>query len=500
VDDSTLVQRAVEGDKDAFAAIYDQYAPRLQAFLRWVLQDGEHATEVMSDTFRIAGSRLHQLADPSRLRPWLYAIAAREAVAADRGADTDGLDPDQPLDNGDGEFASVVRVGARELNVRDRAVLDLRFRQRLKDQDLADALGVKPESADAIVQRVADRAEHLLGPTLAIPFSKNSCPDLMVIVGTNLGPLDTRTRRKAEEHVDQCPTCDSWRRRITVSTLLGAAPTTPPPPDLRQQVLDDVQLGAYDGRPWSRRRKGFPPPLVSEHQDERLRRAVIIAAAAVIVGAVLVGALILAGEDRDGEQVASVGSTTTSTRPRPASTVATTAPVTSTTVVPGGSTEGGGEATGSIGTSATTTPRTATTQQTSTITPASPGTREAPPPEPDPSPPETAPPPTTAPDVEGPSLSGLTVSPSTVSCGGTATVTVQASDPSGIGSIAAVPGLPGGQRVAMSGGGGTYSATIGPFSTNVPIGQDINSRVVVQAVDGEGNESATSAPITLSCA
>ena len=504
MDDSTLVQRAVEGDRDAFAAIYDQYAPRLQAFLWWVLQDRERATEVLFDTFRIAGSRLHQLPDPSRLRPWLYAIAAREAVDADRGTDVEAT----TADDVGGEFVDVVRAGAQELSARDRALLDLRFRQRLKGRDLADAIGVRAEAAEGIVQKVADRIEHLLGPTLAIRFSKTNCPELMVIVGTHVGPLDARTRRQAEEHVDRCPTCDNWRRRITVSTLLRAAPTTPPPLELRQRVLDDVQLASHDGRPWPRRRSGFPPPLVSELHDERLRRAVMAVAAAVIVGVVLVGALLLASDDRDGEQVASVGSTTTSTGARPSSTTVTTAPGTSTTVVPGGGGEGtgvgtgaGGGAGGGAGTAGASGGRGIVTQQDDPVTPASPGTEEPPHEHPNPAPgpgtPEPDPPAAPA-DEEGPSLSGLTISPSTVGCDGTATVSVHASDPSGIASVSAVPGLPGGGRVEMSGGGGTYSATVGPFSSP-PLNRDLTSVVVVRAVDSQGNESATSGPITLSC-
>ena len=512
MDDSTLVQRAVEGDKDAFAAIYDQYAPRLQALLWWVLQDGERATEVLFDTFRIAGSRLHQLADPTRLRPWLYAIAAREAIEAAGDGDGDDAEAAAAGDEAGGEFVSVVRAGAHELSPRDRALLDLRYRQRLKNQDLGDAIGVKAESAESVVQRVADRAEHLLGPTLAIRFSKTNCPDLQVLVGTNLGPLDSRTRRKAEEHVNRCPTCDNWRQRITVSTLLGAAVTTPPPPELRQRVLDDVQLAAHDGRAWPRRRRGFPPPLVSEHQDERLRRVVMATAAAVIVGVVLVGALVLAQDDGGDERVASVGSTTTSTRPRPASTIATTVPATSTSVVPDGSAGGAGGSGGGGTSSAAATPG-VTTQRSATVTPASPGATEPAQDEPDPDTdaPATEPPPpepTPEPDNEGPSLSGLSISPSRLRAGSgcsnsdptTATVTVQASDPSGISSIAAVPAVPGGERVPMSGGGGTYSATIGPFSgTTLPAGTDLSGAVVVQAVDGNGNESAVTGSLTLRC-
>jgi DNA-directed RNA polymerase specialized sigma24 family protein len=145
VDDSSLVRRAVEGDREAFAAIYDRYAPRLQAFLSWALQDAARASEILFDTFRIAGSRLHQLPDAGRLRPWLYAIAAREGVRAARSAVADEAELPLAEDDAASEFAEVVRAGAEELNARDRALLDLRFRQRLKSEDLADAIGVKPE-------------------------------------------------------------------------------------------------------------------------------------------------------------------------------------------------------------------------------------------------------------------------------------------------------------------------------------------------------------------
>jgi RNA polymerase sigma factor (sigma-70 family) len=513
VDDQTLVQRAVDGDKEAFAAIYDHYAPRLQAFLWWVLQDGERAADVLFDTFVIAASRLHQLGDPIRLRPWLYAIAAREAVAAQRRAESSAAEGEEAAA---GEFIDLVRATAQELTAKERALLDLHFRQGLKDQDLGDALGVKPESAEAIVQRLAERVEHVLGPSLAIRFSQNSCAELMSIVGTAPGPLDRRTRRRAEEHVNRCPTCDEWRRRLGVTKVLAVAPTVPPPAGLRQRVIDEAQLASHEGRPW--RRQGFPPPLVSEHGDEKLRRAVIAAAAAVIVAVVLVGAVVLARNDGESERVASVGSTTTSTRPRPASTFVTSLPTTTSTVVPGeagpggsgaGGTGVGGGTSGETGGAAG--PRAGTSQQNDVITPSSPGTTQAPGPDPDPTPtpePPPEPPPTTEPpDSEGPSLSGLSISPPVVRGGSgcsnndssTATVTVHASDPSGIAQVRAIPAAVGANSVFMSAaGGGTYTATIGPFDVPVPV-DELPGAVVVQARDNAGNESAISGSLTVRC-
>src|SRR5919202_6969550 len=84
MDEAELVQRAAAGDKDAFAALYDHYAGRIYDFLWWVLQDRQEAEAALHDTFLVAGSRLAELTDPAQLRPWLFAIAGREALDSQR--------------------------------------------------------------------------------------------------------------------------------------------------------------------------------------------------------------------------------------------------------------------------------------------------------------------------------------------------------------------------------------------------------------------------------
>src|SRR5215213_5831090 len=80
MDDQTLVQRVTDGDREAFADIYNRYALPLHNFLWWVLQDRGQADAALLDTFAVAGARLQELCDPSKLRSWLFAIAAREAL------------------------------------------------------------------------------------------------------------------------------------------------------------------------------------------------------------------------------------------------------------------------------------------------------------------------------------------------------------------------------------------------------------------------------------
>src|SRR5262249_44386924 len=78
--DAELVRAAAAGDRDAFGGIYDRYADRLHDFCVGMLRDSDSAADCVQDVFCTAATRLSQLRDPDKLRPWLYAIARSEAL------------------------------------------------------------------------------------------------------------------------------------------------------------------------------------------------------------------------------------------------------------------------------------------------------------------------------------------------------------------------------------------------------------------------------------
>src|SRR3954452_11461840 len=80
-DDATLARAAASGDRVAFAEIYDKYADRLHDFCIGMLRDRDAAADCVQDTFVTAATKLVQLREPERLRPWLYAIARHEALS-----------------------------------------------------------------------------------------------------------------------------------------------------------------------------------------------------------------------------------------------------------------------------------------------------------------------------------------------------------------------------------------------------------------------------------
>ncbi|HEX2574899.1 MAG TPA: sigma factor, partial [Aquihabitans sp.] len=73
--DVELVEAIRRGDPRAWADVYDRYGARLHAFCTRRLNEPHAAADAVQDTFVVAAARLDQLREPSKLRPWLYAIA-----------------------------------------------------------------------------------------------------------------------------------------------------------------------------------------------------------------------------------------------------------------------------------------------------------------------------------------------------------------------------------------------------------------------------------------
>ena len=76
--DAQLVASHLAGDPAAFGAIYDRFADSLHDTAAAMLNSRQDAADVTQDVFVIAAQKLGQLRDPSRLKPWLFAILRNE--------------------------------------------------------------------------------------------------------------------------------------------------------------------------------------------------------------------------------------------------------------------------------------------------------------------------------------------------------------------------------------------------------------------------------------
>jgi RNA polymerase sigma factor (sigma-70 family) len=512
--DAELVQAACTGDKAAFATIYDRYADRVHAFCLSVLRNPDDAADVTQDTFVVAARRLDQLRDPTRLRSWLFAVARHEAfrrskqrsrqVAVDEMDDQVSLDagPEDTVSRQDA--ASIVHEAAAGLTEKDRAILDLSLRHGLEGEELGAALGVSGNHASVVAGRVRDRVERSLGALLVARLGQDDCTDLQEVLAGWDGRFDPLVRKRVARHVDGCAVCAATKRRLaSPAALLSAVPIVSAPSVLRSRVLEafDVQAasaGTLDGpgqpdsdvgaQPDSDAggQAAAPVPAVAVLPDIRLRRdgfprssarrpVVLAVAAAVLLLVVLVGALVALPSDGEPETVASVAAEQGLERGLSLGTEIPEDP------------DADGAPAGDGGAVATPDDPAGAPQEDEPDLGSGPTGGGGPvvtvPP---------APPPTPPPDTTGPAVSASPGN-STIrgqGCGvpTTTTINATASDPSGISSVYLSP-----YGGAMSGGGSSWSRSIGPF---VPMGPGATTiTFTVTATDGAGNSSSTNTQV-----
>lgn len=304
--DRDLVEAARGGDREAFGTLYDRYADRIHDFCTSVLRDRDEAADATQDTFVIASRRLDQLRDPSKVRPWLYAIARHEAIRRgkarararpieDAGADeaATAAGPEDVVSRDDA--VAIVWDAAAGLNERDRALLDLHVRQGLSGQDLAHAMGVRPNTASMAVNRLKAQVERAMGALLVARLGHRDCTELQGVLAGWDGTFSPLVRKRVARHVDGCDVCSENRTRFTSPlALLASVPAVPAPAALRDRVLAQIDLTATSGPPG-----GETEPRVDRHgfptgSGPAVWKQVV---AAVAVGG-LVGAGAVVGVDR----------------------------------------------------------------------------------------------------------------------------------------------------------------------------------------------------------
>jgi RNA polymerase sigma factor (sigma-70 family) len=300
--DAGLARAAAAGDRGAFAGIYDRYADRLHDFCVGMLRDRDAAADCVQDTFCTAASRLPQLRDPDKLRPWLYAIARNEALRRIRERRRETLSDELPeaISPEPGpdtlaartELADLIADAAGGLSDRDRSVLELAYRHGLDGPDLADALGVSPNHATKLVYRLRETIERALGALLVSRRARNTgggCPALAAILDGWDGQFSVLMRKRIVRHIESCPTCDEERHRlVSPVALLGAAPVfIPAPAMLRERTLNEIQLtpstsaieaNTADTVAHSESAESQPIPTepVADVRGDRTRRVVLV--------------------------------------------------------------------------------------------------------------------------------------------------------------------------------------------------------------------------------
>ena len=184
-EESTLVERARAGSREAFGDLVALYQHHIHGCVLRIIGDAEAARDVAQEAFLRAYTSLAGLRDPRKFRPWLYAIAvnlSRNWLKRQRRAplslvrssshlsEAEGELPDRGLSASPSYLAQLserrqlVAQAVESLPVKYREVAVLRFQHELKVKEVAEALGISVAAAESRLRRVkAMLREELAG-------------------------------------------------------------------------------------------------------------------------------------------------------------------------------------------------------------------------------------------------------------------------------------------------------------------------------------------------
>ena len=176
-EDSALVERARQGDEDAYAELVTRYQA-LAARTAYVITGSDaDAEEAAQEGFVKAFYALDRFREGAPFRPWLLRIVANEAINRRKAAGrrpTVGLSvaldrpsPDTALSPEGAALATerreLVLAALRLMREEDRLVIAYRFFFDLSEAEMATALGVARGTVKSRLSRALARLRLLIG-------------------------------------------------------------------------------------------------------------------------------------------------------------------------------------------------------------------------------------------------------------------------------------------------------------------------------------------------
>lgn len=245
--DEALVSRIGEGDKDAFAELYERHHRGLYDFAVRILREPESAADVVQATFTRAWPALRDGTRPSSVKAWLYGIARnlsidelrrRRRVFPSEGLglglaelpDPAAFDPSETVETK--ELAELVWTSAAGLRAEEYALLDLHVRRGLSADELADSLGLRRGAVYTRLTRLRTALESAVVTSLLLRHGRGRCAELdrLVVAHRAEGSIH-ESRRVFQAHVEDCARCQESKGLIASPTQILAGLALVPPPD-----------------------------------------------------------------------------------------------------------------------------------------------------------------------------------------------------------------------------------------------------------------------------
>ena len=261
--DEALGARAHEGDKDAFATLYERHHGAIYDFAVRILRDRDAAADVVQNTFTRAWPSLREGEVPRSIKAWLFGVARnlsidelrrRRRVSPNDGVglglaeleDVNAFDPSEVVETK--ELAELVWSSAAGLRAEEYALLDLHVRRGLSADELAESLGLRRGAVYTRLTRLRGALEKAVATSLLLRHGRDRCPELDSLARTHQVKASSReVRRIFQAHVEDCVRCQESKGLYASPAQILAGLALIPPPDQLADLAWAVTGGALVG-------------------------------------------------------------------------------------------------------------------------------------------------------------------------------------------------------------------------------------------------------------
>jgi RNA polymerase sigma-70 factor, ECF subfamily len=171
--DRALVERFLQGDREAFTDLVVRYQRPIYNAAFWVLRSVEDAQDVAQIVFLRVAERLDEYDGQHKFFSWIYRIAVNESLNLLRRqgreealdddidiADGDGANPEWQLSNA--QLSGRIRNALMRLPTNDRVVLMLRHFSECSYHEIAQILEIDEKTVKSRLFEARGRLRKLL--------------------------------------------------------------------------------------------------------------------------------------------------------------------------------------------------------------------------------------------------------------------------------------------------------------------------------------------------
>ena len=158
MDEKSLIQRAVTGDKEAFAGLYTRYKDILYRYAFFRLGNEPDARDAVSDCIVAAYQGVGRLKNESSFRSWIFRILyrccctyVRDQIDQNNRADAEQL-ARIPADDGRPEFVEL-REALDQLDPIDRDIVLLSAAAGYNSREISSVTGLKAATVRSKLSR-----------------------------------------------------------------------------------------------------------------------------------------------------------------------------------------------------------------------------------------------------------------------------------------------------------------------------------------------------------